>query len=181
MKKPRAKISQYKTIFKGHTFEVKQAEAIMPSGKKEIFETMHRPPSVMILAINDKKQLLLIREYRSRIKKYIWALPAGKIQEGETPIHGAQRELREEAGVRAKKMKLFRLAEGGQSWVWKRYAYVATNLVADRLTSDEDEDITVVPVSIDKAFEMLVKDQIHNENMAFMIFRLWVQRKKFGL
>ncbi|MDD4988832.1 MAG: NUDIX hydrolase [Candidatus Pacebacteria bacterium] len=183
MKKPRAKVSQYKTVFKGQTFEVKRAVATMPSGKKEIFETMHRPPSVMILPINDKKQLLLIREYRSRIKKYIWALPAGKvkIKEGETPIRAAQRELREEAGVRAKKITLLRLAEGGQSWVWRRYAYIATKLVPDRLTKDEDEDIKVVPVSIDRAFEMIKKDEIYNENMAYMIFRLWAQRKKFGL
>ncbi|MDD5068292.1 MAG: NUDIX hydrolase [Candidatus Pacebacteria bacterium] len=181
MQKPRAKIGKYKTVFKGHTFEVKRAIAVMPSGKKEVFETMHRPPSVMILPIDAKKRLLLIREYRSRIKKYIWALPAGKVKKGETPVRAAQRELREEAGVRAKNLKLFRLAEGGQSWVWRRFAYVATKLTPDRLLKDEDEDIKVVPVSIDKAFQMIKKDLIYNENMACMIFRLWSLRKKFGI
>ncbi len=181
MKKPRAKVAPYKTVFKGEIFEIKQAKVTLPSGKKTVYEAMFRNPSVMILPIDKKGRLLLTREYRSRLKKYVWGVAAGKADKGENPMKAAQRELQEETGLKAKKLTLLHLSEGGQSWAWKRYAYVATNLTEDRLVGDEDEDIEVVPVSIDKAFEMIKNEEIYNENMAYMIFQLWAHRKKFGI
>lgn len=171
--KKRVKIGKYKTVFRGVIFSVKQARAIFPSGQVKIFEQAVRPPSVSILAIDDKGRLLLTREYRAKYKRYLWRLPAGRVNKGEAPIKAAQRELREEAGARAKKLKLFHLTDMGQSLEWKRYTYLATGLVPAPLPSDEDEDIKIVPVSLTKAMELVKKGKIENETMAYLLFKLY--------
>ncbi len=174
----RAKIGKFKTVFKGEVYEIKQANAVLPSGKKTKYEMMLRGPSVMILPIDSKGRLLLIREYRYRTGGYVYALPAGRAKKNESGAKAAQRELQEETGFRAKKLTLLHEAKGGQSWVWKRYAYIAEGLELKPLKGDEDEDITVMPVSLGTAFNMVKQNKIWNENMAYMIARLfWSTRK----
>lgn len=174
----RIKIGKYKTVFRGIIFEIKQAKAIFPSGQVKIFEQAVRPPSVTILAIDKKGKLLLTREYRSKYKRYLWRLPAGRVDRKENQLKAAQRELREETGFRASKMKLFHLTDMGQSLDWKRYTYLATGLTSAPLKGDEDEDITVVPTSILKAFKMVLEGKIENEAMSYLILKLYNSRNK---
>jgi ADP-ribose pyrophosphatase len=179
--KKRVKIGKYKTVFKGVIFEVKQAKAIFPSGQIKTFEQAERPSSVSILAIDDKGRLLLNREYRPKYKKYLWRLPSGRANKGELPIKAAQRELREETGLQAGYLKLFHFSDMSQSLIWKRYTYIAKKLTVAPLKMDEDEDITIVSVSLTKALQMVKNDEIKNEGMAYIIFKLYNQRKKLGL
>jgi 8-oxo-dGTP pyrophosphatase MutT (NUDIX family) len=179
--KKRVKVGKYKTVFRGVTFEVKQAKAVFHSGKVKTFERAYRQPSVAVLAIDGKGRLLLNREYRTKYGGYRWRLFAGKVNKGEKPIVAAQRELREEAGVRAKKLKLFHVADSGQSLEWKRYTYVATGLTPAPLKGDEDEDITVVPASLNDAMKMVRAGKLENEFLSYLIFRLYNERKKWKI
>lgn len=178
MPKKRIKIGKYKTVFRGIIFTIKQAEVVFPSGQVKIFEQAVRPPSITILAIDTKENLLMTREYRPKYKKYLWRLPAGRVDKGESPLRAAQRELREEAGFKAKKMKLFHFTDMGQSLDWKRYTYLATGLTPAPLKGDEDEDITVVPTPIPKAFKMVLNGKIKNESMSYLILKLYNSQKK---
>ena len=56
-----------------------------------------------MMAIDEKKRILLVRQYRLPADAYLWELPAGKVDEGETPLQAAKRELIEETGYRAGK------------------------------------------------------------------------------
>lgn len=174
--KKRIKVGKYKTVFRGITFKIKHAKAVFPSGKIKIFEQAVRTPTVTILAIDNKGRLLLNREYRLKQKKYLWRLPAGRVDKEKSPIKAAQRELQEETGFKAKKIKLFHASESSQSLDWKKYSYIATGLMPARLEGDEDEDIKVVPVPIAKAFKMAVEGEIKNENMAYLIMKLYFLR-----
>lgn len=176
--KKRIKLEKYKSVFKGVIFEIKQAKAIFPSGQVKTFEMAIRPPSVTILAIDDQGRLLLTREYRSKYKTYLWRLPAGRMDKEKDPKIAAQRELREETGFRAKKLKLFHYAEMGQSLDWKRYTFLATGLIPAPLPGDEDEDIIVVPTSIKKAFRMVLDGKIKNETMCYLILKLYNSKFK---
>ena len=114
MNKKRVKVGKYKTVFNGVIFKIKQAKAIFPSGKVKTFEQAVRPVSVTIMAIDNKGQLLLTREYRQKYKRYLWRLPAGRVEKNESPLKAAQRELREETGFKARKIKLFNFSDMGQ-------------------------------------------------------------------
>jgi ADP-ribose pyrophosphatase len=58
-----------------------------------------------MMAVDEKKRVLLVRQYRMPAGRQLWELPAGKLDAGETPLQAAKRELIEETGVRAKKWK----------------------------------------------------------------------------
>ena len=59
--------------------------------------------SAVMMAMDDKKRILLVRQYRLPAEKYMWELPAGKVDEGEKPMQAAKRELAEETGYKARK------------------------------------------------------------------------------
>ncbi len=178
--KKRVKVFKYKTVFKGLGFTIEQAKATFPSGKTSLFERAVRPPAVIILALDNKGKLLLNYEYRQKAKAYEWRLPAGRVEPGELPKHAAQRELQEETGYKAKILKLFYISDIAHSLVWKRYVYIAKGLSYSPRKQDEDEDIKIVPVSLKKAFEMVLAGKIKNDLMAYMILKFYFQRKKFG-
>lgn len=172
------KVGKYKTVFCGEIFTVRQADVVLPSGKKVVFEQVIRPANVVILAIDAEGRLLLVREWRRKYNRYLWGLPGGRVDKEKSIISAAQRELREETGFRAAKLKLFHKGYQGLSMDWKRYAYIATGLTSAPLPGDEDEDITVVPVSIEKSFKMVTEDKFVNEFMAFLVTKLYFHRKK---
>ncbi len=179
MRKKRTRVGKYKTVFEGVIFNIEQAIATHPNGEKTIFEQARRTGTVSIMAINDRGQLLLLKEYMDHQKAYQWTLPAGRLGKNERPLIGAQRELREETGFRAKKLTLFHTGTDIRTLRWNRYTYLATHLVKDPLPSDDGEDIIVVPVPLKRAYEMALQGIIKSEANCYHIIKLYLKRKKY--
>jgi ADP-ribose pyrophosphatase len=83
-------------------FEVFEEEM---EGEKIKRDVVNFPKTVGILPLIEKDKVILIRQFRSPIKKEIWEIPAGKLDKGEKPEVGAKRELKEETGYEAKELK----------------------------------------------------------------------------
>ncbi len=62
------------------------------------FIVLEKPEFALIAALDESRNLLLVRQYRHGVDRSYWALPGGFIEKGETPGAAAQRELREETG-----------------------------------------------------------------------------------
>jgi ADP-ribose pyrophosphatase len=82
-----------------------------------------------VVALDDKRRILLVSQYRFPARSILWELPAGKVDAGETPLQAAKRELIEETGYRArawKKLATFYTSPGflGE----KMNVFLATNL-----------------------------------------------------
>ena len=172
MNPKRIKIGPFKPVFRGTTIEVHQAQARLPIGKRAVFERVRRPASVAIFAFDEKNRLLLVREYRYRQKKYVWGVPSGRIDPGETPKAAAQRELREEAGIKAGKFRLLDISDESQTIEWKKYAYIATGLSPAPLPADDGEDISVHPTPLKKAAKEALDVKTLSSSIAFLIQKL---------
>lgn len=61
--------------------------------------------SAVMIAVDDKRRILLVRQYRLPARTHLWELPAGKLDPGEKPLQAARRELIEETGYRARRWK----------------------------------------------------------------------------
>jgi ADP-ribose pyrophosphatase len=133
-------------------------------GQRVKREVIVHPGSVTILPLlSDGKTVLLIRNYRYAIRRYLYELPAGTLEKGEDPINCAGRELQEEVGHLAGRIKSighFYASPGITSE--KMYAFLATDLKKTVQTLDDGEDIEVVPTTIDDALKMIDTGEIED-------------------
>src|SRR6201995_896243 len=103
----KAKTIGSKIVFKGKVFSVRRDEIIEPTGVKATRDMIAHPGSVVVMPVQDDGKIVLIRQYRHAARQYLWELVAGRIDPGENVKQAAVRELIEETGLRAKKMRLF--------------------------------------------------------------------------
>src|ERR671921_1099193 len=95
----RARVLSSKTIYKGKVFSVSTDEMVEPTGVRAKRDVIRHQGSVVVLAADDAKpepRILLARQFRYSADDFLWELPAGRIDEGESPLAGAKRELTEE-------------------------------------------------------------------------------------
>ncbi|MFF0837062.1 MULTISPECIES: NUDIX domain-containing protein [unclassified Streptomyces] len=90
------------TPFTGNKTSVRTDEVVMPDGSVVRRDYQVHPGSVAVLALDEEDRVLLINQYRHPVRQKLWEIPAGLLDvPGENPLHAAQRELYEEAHVKA--------------------------------------------------------------------------------
>jgi ADP-ribose pyrophosphatase len=103
----KAKTISSKIVFKGKVFSVRRDEVIEPSSVRATRDMIAHSGSVVVMPVLDDGKIVLIRQYRYAARQYLWELVAGRIDPGENVKQAAVRELIEETGLRAKKMRQF--------------------------------------------------------------------------
>jgi len=125
-------------------FYVTQDHAVDPSGFEIRRAIVQHIGSAVMLAADEKKRVLLVRQYRLPARQYLWELPAGRLDPGETPLKAAKRELQEETGYRARKWKKLVSFYPSPGFLAERMTiFVATKLTAGEPHNMEDERIEV--------------------------------------
>ena len=137
------KILSSREVYRCGVFWVTEDEAADPKTKFQIKRSIIRHNgSAVMMAVDGKKRILLVRQYRLPAGKYLWELPAGKVDEGETPIQAAKRELVEETGYHAKKWKKLSSFFPSPGFVAERmHIFLATKLTEGKATPMDDERI----------------------------------------
>ncbi|WP_405596320.1 NUDIX hydrolase [Streptomyces sp. NBC_01410] len=88
--------------FRGNKTSVRTDDVVMPDGTVARRDFQVHPGSVAVLALDDAGRVLVLRQYRHPVRHRLWEIPAGLLDvPGENPLHAAQRELYEEAHVKA--------------------------------------------------------------------------------
>jgi ADP-ribose pyrophosphatase len=137
------KITESKVVYTCRLFKVTEDRAVDPKTKFQIARSVVRHAgSAVMMAVDDKKRILLVRQYRLPADKYLWELPAGKVDDGENVLQAAKRELAEETGYKAKKWKKLASFFVSPGFVQEKMTiFLAKNLTAGDATPMDDERI----------------------------------------
>jgi len=88
-------------IHHGRAVDLDLEQVVLPNGHEVELEIVRHPGGAAVVALDEAGRVCLLRQYRHAAGGWLWELPAGKLDAGETPEHTARRELAEEAGVTA--------------------------------------------------------------------------------
>ncbi len=165
-----------KKVFEGKIFDVYQWEQKMFDGSTETFEMLRRKASVQILPIIGDK-IMVAEEEQPTISKRI-GLIGGVIEEGESALEGAKREMLEETGYTAEDWELYRERNLYNKMDWTISCFIARNCakIADpRL--DPGERITTHLVSFDEFMEIVLHPDFRSKDLTLDILKLHYQGK----
>ncbi len=136
------KIVSTKEVYRCGLFWVTEDEAEDRTGWKIRRSIVRHRGSAVMMAVDAKNRVMLVRQYRLPANQYLWELPAGKTDEGETPLQAARRELIEETGLRAKTWKKLTSFYPSPGFVEEKMTiFLATDLTHGEAQPMDDERI----------------------------------------
>lgn len=136
------KLIKSEELLRTPIFWVTMDKAVDPEGFEIDRAIIQHGGSSVVMPVDEKGRVLLAKQYRLPARDYLWEIPAGRMDEGETPLKAAKRELKEETGYSAKKWtKLFSLFMSPGFLAEKMHIFVAQELKAGKTNFMEDERI----------------------------------------
>lgn len=164
-----SKIISSKNVFKSRYFKVDK-EQIERDGKVFTKDILKRTSSVIVLPINENDEIILVSQYRDSHQKFLLETVAGHIEEGETPLESAKKELEEETGFSAKTWKHICSIHTSANIQDEVHIFYAENLTEGKQNFDEDENIQIVKVPFSKALEKIDTGEISvSSNIASLL------------
>jgi ADP-ribose pyrophosphatase len=150
--KNNTKILSSETVFNSKYFYVEKA-TIQRDGKVIKKDILKRTSSVIILPIDENDEIYLVSQFRDSYQKVMLETVAGHIEEGESPIEAARKELKEEVGLTAGKWREIAKIHTSANINDAVHVFYATDLNEGDQDLDEDEDIDIVKVPFSTALE----------------------------
>ena len=150
-------------IYQGTVIGLRVDTVVLPSGRMSKREIVEHRGSVTVVPVDDLGNVVLVRQYRKAIDKWLLEVPAGGLDDGETPINAAARELQEETGYRAATLEhlcTFYTTPGFCTEMM--HAFLATCLVSGDARPEEDENIEIVHLPVETVLEMISRGEFQD-------------------
>jgi len=132
-----------------------------PGGKITQREVVEHSDCVAVVAVDREDNVVLVRQYRYPVGKFLLEIPAGGINPGEEPLDCVRRELQEEIGCFPQKIDklggFYSIPGYGTEYL---HCYLATELVPSRLIAEDTEEIEVVRVPVKEIPRLLASGEI---------------------
>jgi ADP-ribose diphosphatase len=142
---------------------VEQVDLEFSNGERRTYERMKAsgPGAVIIVPMRDAQTVLLVREYGAGVGRYELGLPKGRLDPGETPEQGADRELKEEVGYGAHQLTILHHLSLSPSYMTHiAHVVLAQDLYVEKLVGDEPEELDVVPWPLSDLHLLLGRDDV---------------------
>jgi len=182
---PKAKLISSRTVYRGPVFWVTTDDVKEPGGVRARRDVVHHSGSVVVLAVEESHpspRVLLERQYRHAANDYLWEIPAGRIDPGETALHAAKRELLEETGYTATDWRPILKFYASPGFVAETMSvYLATGLRPGPAQPEADEVIRKRLVALPTALRMVLNGTIRDGKTICSV--LWLDhqlRQKVG-
>jgi len=174
-------IEKSTTHFRGRVITVTVDEVLLPNGNRASLELVHHPGGAAVVALDDKDQVCLLRQYRHAAGDWLWELPAGKLEPDEPPLLTAQRELVEEAGVSAatwSSLGVYLSSPGVFNEVL--HLYLAKDIKPATAAHEAAEVIEVHWLPLAEAYEWALNGKIRDGKTAIGLLRAFGRSRNAG-
>jgi ADP-ribose pyrophosphatase len=150
-------------LLDGRVFDVDRDRVRMPNGREVTIDIVRHTKSVVLLPIPEPQHVILIRQYRYAVNQYLWELPAGSVDPGETPEQAARRECHEEIGQvpdTIVRLASFLPTPGYCDEEMLFFRVSGLSVPEEAAAVDEDEDIEPKTFTLAEARDMIRRGEI---------------------
>jgi len=174
-----AEILKSEVLYQGKVFRLQRDTVIEPGNVQADRDIIVHPGSVVVMPIFKDGRVLLIRQYRHTVGEFLWELVAGRKEPNETPVAAARRELLEETGYTAKRLrKLMRIVPTPgfvKEWMW---IFAAEGLTEGAAQPEDDERITPRIFTLKQAERMIERGTLRDaKSICAILYYLRFLRK----
>jgi len=167
-------------IYQGHAVKMRVDTVEKAGGRKTTRDVVEHSDCIAVVAIDGQDNVLLVRQFRHAVDRFLLEIPAGGIDPGEEPLDSVRRELQEEIGYFPRKIDklggFYSIPGYGTEYL---HCFVATDLVPGRLVAEDTEDIELVRVSPDEIPRLITSGEICDaKTIAALLMFLFIRRGK---
>lgn len=155
------KLTSSERLFEGKVINLRRDEVLLPNGRTGMREVVEHPGAVAIVPVTADGGIILVRQFRHPIGRIILEVPAGKLDPGEDPADCAGRELAEETGFTANKLRKLTsmyTTPGFSNEII--HLYLAEDLIESDKQPDEDEFIHTEVFTPEQIREMIASGEL---------------------
>ncbi|MCQ4201395.1 NUDIX hydrolase [Streptomyces coelicoflavus] len=180
-------IRSSQTPFRGKKTSVRTDDVVMPDGSVVSRDYQVHPGSVAVLALDEEGRVLVIKQYRHPVREKLWEIPAGLLDvPGENPLHAAQRELYEEAHVKAEHWRVltdvYTTPGGCDEAVRIFLARGLSEAAGERFeVEDEEADMELTRVPVADLVRGVLAGELHNNCLVVGVLSLVAAEHGDGL
>lgn len=141
-------------------------------GVRYTHETIEHPGAVVVLPLAAQGEVVMVSQYRRSIDSVVLELPAGTLEEGEPPLECAQREIQEEIGFAAREVVSLGTIFPAPGFCNElQHLFVARDLFPQSAQPDEDEEISVVTLSVAQFEQRVASGEINDAKTIALFFK----------
>lgn len=179
MLKPEEKLATQQ-IYQGRAMNIRVDTVQKASGAKTTREVAEHPDCVAVVALDEQRNVLLVRQFRHPVGKFLLEIPAGGIDPDEEPIESVRRELQEEIGFFPQKIEklggFYSVPGYGTEYL---HCFLATDLVPSRLVAEDTDDIELVHVPMQEIPKLITSGEICDaKSIAALLTFLFIREGK---
>ena len=154
-------INRSATLHKGRIFSVINENYTLENGVTSEMDFIQHPGAAAMVPLLNNQEVVLIRQYRHAIREFIWEIPAGTLDAGESPLNCARRELVEETGYSSDNWHQLATITPLPGCSDERiHIFLASDLKPAEQHLDDDEMLNVHLVKLSDALQMILTGEI---------------------
>jgi ADP-ribose pyrophosphatase len=175
----KARVHKIHQHYRGALFSFVSEEVTLPNGSRTELAMVRHPGSIAVVPLLDGHTVVMERQYRHAVKKYLLEIPAGTMEPGESPLACAGRELEEETGYLAEQFVELTQVDIIPAYSDEKiYVFLARGLKQSEQKLDKDEIIEIVKYPFNETLEMIEQGQISDALTILALQRAWFYLQK---
>jgi ADP-ribose pyrophosphatase len=167
-------------VYHGRAVNIRVDTLEKASGRKTTRDVVEHSDCIAVVALDEHDNILLVRQFRHPVDRFLLEIPAGGINRGEEPLDSVRRELQEEIGYFPRQIDklggFYSIPGYGTEYL---HCFVATDLVPGHLVAEDTEDIELVRVSPDEIPRLITSGEICDaKSIAALLMFLFIRQVK---